>query len=803
MDIDTFLWSVITTDSGWLCLAHLDSDEGEWIQEWYGWPDDKDAVLKRIEELKQKYDVYYSPYLFKEPKSKKQYVLPTRTVVADLDEANILTLPKAPTVLVETSPERHQGYWILRDIPESLDKLEELAQRLTYAIPRCDRTGWFLGKMLRVPTTFNYKYASGPKQIRIVAYDITTKCNILDLENLPPVPSSVSEYTGDNDDWILEAENSKVGPQELLATLATKLPARVVATYDIENIDRSTALWGLMTNAFRAGCSREQVYILAKHSANNKFADLKYGANNALAKDVLRAEQTAANPKSNIRERISEARKLRGTLVEKRMYITDMILKEMQKLGQFVHCEDGSIWYVREDTGRPIQVSMKSEQLNVLLDIMFGINATETECNFIKSHLVAYCNELPQSGVQASLSYYDNETRNLLLHTGRRDVLLINKSELRTVTNGYGGIIFPWRHNTKLLTPDKGHLKKKWHDEVFGDCLDNLVGMTKAQALAVLRVWTIIVVIRNAVVSRPILALLGQPGAGKSTMFRRVYTLLYGEQKSLNAITSAEEFDFAIANDPLVVFDNVDTWERWLPDRLALSVTNSEMTRRKLYTDSDTITLKRQAIIGLTAHNPKFGREDVADRLLILNFERLQNFQSETEILDKIVKLRNYIWGEIVQEIQQVFNTPFPTNEEVPQFRVEDFARVGYWIAKALDIQRDFEGAITTLRSEQRSFALEDDSLLIKAITKSLDTWSVDNQQEWRGPGQLWQYFKSFSGEPLAFEKNYRNAVALGRKLWSLQEALKSVYRVEWKYDSNRQTRVWRFLPLESPNGRS
>lgn len=104
MDIDTFLWTVITTDTGWFCLAYKDTRTNKWEQEWYGWPDDLQSIQQRILELKEGNDLYFSPYLFTEQQSKKQFVLPTRTIVADLDEANILTLPKAPTVLVETPP---------------------------------------------------------------------------------------------------------------------------------------------------------------------------------------------------------------------------------------------------------------------------------------------------------------------------------------------------------------------------------------------------------------------------------------------------------------------------------------------------------------------------------------------------------------------------------------------------------------------------------------------------------------------------------------------------------------------------
>jgi hypothetical protein len=102
-DLKHFLMSVITTENGFFCLAHRDS-KGEWVEEFRGWPDDIEYIVERAFALAAQKDVYYSPHLFSSKSSLKANVLPTRTIAADLDEANILTLPVKPTILIETSP---------------------------------------------------------------------------------------------------------------------------------------------------------------------------------------------------------------------------------------------------------------------------------------------------------------------------------------------------------------------------------------------------------------------------------------------------------------------------------------------------------------------------------------------------------------------------------------------------------------------------------------------------------------------------------------------------------------------------
>jgi hypothetical protein len=234
----------------------------------------------------------------------------------------------------------------------------------------------------------------------------------------------------------------------------------------------------------------------------------------------------------------------------------------------------------------------------------------------------------------------------------------------------------------------------------------------------------------------------------------------------------------------------VDTWERWLPDRLALSAASSELTKRKLYTNTDTVRLQRQALLGVTAHNPKFGREDVTDRLLMITFERLKSFLPEGDIIAAIFKSRNQLWGQLVLEAQKVLRTPMPSHAEAPQFRVEDFARVGYWIAKALGIEEDFRGGLKTIQAEQKTFILDEESILLEAIQSYL-TRNKD-LDAWRTHGAMWSMLEGVSNDPLAFNRQYKNAVQLGKKLWAMQDALKSTFDIEWKHDPMRNARVWR-----------
>lgn len=809
MELVEFLKSAVTTEEGFFCLGFAqirDTDEGTrktWKEEFWRWPDDLDKILERIEQVsKDKItNIYFSPHLFKDKTSQTEYVLPTRTIVADLDDANVLTLPFRPNILVQTSEDRHQGYWIL-DKPISTNEYNELSQKLTYSIPRCDRSGWWIGHKFRVPDTYNYKYSTGPQKIKIV--DTTNRrCQVEDFEYLPTPetlygisPQLIFQHESDID-WAEEALKSDVGPRALLASISHNLPGRVIAQYDVKAKDRSAALWALMLAGFRAGLDKTNVFILAYNSANNKFSDLRYGGVKELAKDVLRAEIATKVKFTDVKSKIKGIRAGRGNEVEKHVYVANLAKEHLEKLGTFHHTTTGGLWYVRDDIGKPIAISMHSQHLTTMLEAIFGINGSEKTANYTYHHLMTHASELYPSSEVATLSYYDTDAQEFFIHTGRKEVLRVTKDNIETVNNGYNGIIFPWSIVSNIISPKYQAIDKDWADELFDGCLNNIIGVKPEHAKAILKIWFLSVLLRDGMVSRPILALIGSPGSGKSTLIRRVYALLYGKERSVNAVTKEDDFDYAVATDPLVVLDNVDSYAKWLPDRLALSAATSEIVKRKLFTDSDIVVLKRQAMLAITAHAPKWGREDVVDRLLLLTFERLPKFISETVIIDNIIRQRNALWGMILKDIQKVFNTPKP-NDGWPQFRVEDFASFGYHIATALGVQQDFYDGIESIRRDQKSFILTEDQILVDVIERFIKNRQKQQTkiEQFDPAGRLWLAFVNIADDETYFTKKYGNAVALGKKLWTLHDALKTRFDVQIRYGKG-MSREWKFDLLE------
>lgn len=796
MRIDDFLRTVVTSPEGNFCLASKTASA--WSESWFSWPNDQGRILDAAIEAAKHSNVYFSAHLFSEPRSQKQYALPSRTVQADLDNAEVATIPVAPTVLVQTSPGRHQGYWLL-DKPQPPERLEQLARRVAYGVQDCDRTGWTAGHKVRLPHTYNLKY---PKPHLIEVTRIALRELNPDIFNIFP------EYIDDLQtalaevDWINSpAIELDTDPIELLASLKGQINSKAYSQFDKVARDRSAALWLLMCEAFKASCTRDQVYWLAVNSANNKFDERRYNGIRDLRKDVLRAEAYVATKQLDLKAVIMDLRQTgKGDLLaERRKKMAEVVINHMRAVGEFINTKGGVLWYLRRDTGRPLPIDAGNGMLNAYLGNVFGLNHTEQECRYVVQELINYTSSLPDSDDLRTLSYYDTFRKKLLIHTGGRDVWHVDQHGVEVHPNGYGNVVFEWNPVGEIFARDTAPAEP-WYNLLFEGCLHNVVGLERDEAIAVLRSWFLFLLFRNLATTKPILALLGQPGSSKTTTAKLLYRLIYGRHKSVSALGTETDFNLEIAHNSFIVFDNLDTWTRWLPDSLAASTSTTTVATRKLWTNSDMIYHTRNAMVGITAHNPKFMREDVTDRLLVILYQRLTEFRSESEILERISAMRNELWAGIVADVQNVMATPMPPHGDTPQFRIEDFARLGLWFARAVSplMEARFRSAISKIAGRQRSFNLEEDQVLVAALKRY-----VEKQEKLAKPpayvpiGTLWERLSELATDQHEFQKQYKGARALYSKLWVAQNTLRTLFDVDWKDDAGIGARTWRIAPKE------
>lgn len=209
--------------------------------------------LRQADPSKQ--DVYFCPLPFSQNQRLAKYVKPVNLLWSDVDDGDPSKL--RPTVLWESSPGRHHALWFLKERMHAEDAAQ-LNRSVTYHLG-ADKGGWDLSQVLRIPGTFNHKYASKP-EVKLLHWD-------KDLLSPEIVAKKVKHS-------IVKFDTPEDFDADAAAILKNyRLSRRVLELLhgEAEVGRRSEVLWYLENKLSEAGMSPEEIIAVVKESDWNKF----------------------------------------------------------------------------------------------------------------------------------------------------------------------------------------------------------------------------------------------------------------------------------------------------------------------------------------------------------------------------------------------------------------------------------------------------------------------------------------------------------------------------------------------------
>jgi hypothetical protein len=268
----TFFKLLFGRAEGYVCLAFLSAGTRKMQEEFFQWPDELPQMLEAVGRRTQGNNVYFCSHLFDGRTRKKENVVSTPNAWADLDSCDPDNMLVAPSVTVETSPGRWHAYWVFeRDVDP--DDAEALSRRIAYAHEEqgADRSGWDLTQLLRVPYTYNYKYAVDGMSIPLVEARSTTKkvYRLSDFDDYPEHDGYVSVDIPVPTGEVLPDKSA----EDLLQERRGALNPLVWRHFIDEPItDWSKTLWNFQMLLFEAGFSREEVFVIVREAKCNKYA---------------------------------------------------------------------------------------------------------------------------------------------------------------------------------------------------------------------------------------------------------------------------------------------------------------------------------------------------------------------------------------------------------------------------------------------------------------------------------------------------------------------------------------------------
>ncbi len=262
--LETFFKLVFGKHTGYVCISHRQDKSG--MQEnYFIYPDEIARMIEHCETFSLDNDVYFCPQLLGSRKRNKENIQTCTNLWGDLDTCPPDVLLVEPSVLVESSRGRYQGYWVL-DKPIPAEQAEDLSRRIAYyhADDGADKSGWDLSQLLRVPYTYNQKYDDSQVVKILVAnqkvyrpsdfgeYPVPEEFDYFDI----PFPDELPEVDAKT---LLQARKGDINP-----TVWSLF-------YDQPTQDWSKALWQLELLLFESGYEREEVFLIVEASACNKY----------------------------------------------------------------------------------------------------------------------------------------------------------------------------------------------------------------------------------------------------------------------------------------------------------------------------------------------------------------------------------------------------------------------------------------------------------------------------------------------------------------------------------------------------
>lgn len=128
---------------------------------YFAWPSETAKALAWIErQAEDDLELYQCCHLTRRWRRRKEDAAALHSLYVDLDQTLPVEPILPPSIVIESSPGRHQLYYRLTRPVAPLEG-EQLNRRLALAL-RADASGWDLTQLLRVPGSVNHKYAERP-----------------------------------------------------------------------------------------------------------------------------------------------------------------------------------------------------------------------------------------------------------------------------------------------------------------------------------------------------------------------------------------------------------------------------------------------------------------------------------------------------------------------------------------------------------------------------------------------------------------------------------------------------------------
>lgn len=263
-----------------ICFATIDPASEAVEHRFFSYPDNLDTgIVWAADQTDKGKNVYFCPSTYNSMRRSKDFVAYSTVLWCDLDTCSPSKMLVPPTLVVETSPSRYQAFWVLNG-PVDPSIAEDLSKRIAYHHRNdgADVGCWDMAHLFRVPFTRNYKYRETMTETPAVQIIHASK-DSYDTEIFQDVYAPVAQGPGRTSFELDYRAVETLGTgEDVLEKYRNNLDPRLLKLFfepppEKGAIGKSSSelLWELELLAFEAGMKREEVFVVARDAACNKY----------------------------------------------------------------------------------------------------------------------------------------------------------------------------------------------------------------------------------------------------------------------------------------------------------------------------------------------------------------------------------------------------------------------------------------------------------------------------------------------------------------------------------------------------
>lgn len=461
--------------------------------------------------------------------------------------------------------------------------------------------------------------------------------------------------------------------------------------------------------------------------------------------------------------------------------------------------------------------NMEDSWWDTILYNTFGLNTTDSFGNSTSKGIFHTAREMASKVQTFARSNWDGE--NLWINLGGSYNYVLTGEESNDPSRRWGEKVLNGENNVIFRTQESGlhlDLDQAWERGVRQENPWNYLvndlnfgfgssGTSPDQQKELIKAWFLSTFFPNIMPTRPLLVIIADPGAGKTTAARRFLFVLEGPTSDVSGllVDKPDSLRASLGFKKFIVLDNLEKIKaHWVVDILNRASTGTHIELRKLHTTNDVYRIIPDVFFILTATSLPFAEESLFTRMLPVELAAIKNPTPEYIMQKKITENLEGIWmgvfhllNSTVRELKRVRQASAPSDIRLADFsmfcsRLQGLTNGEEGVLNGKELMR----GLGMMTNRQKTLLHESSPFIVV-----LDMWLREDRERKNGEALRWHSASDLNAILSKIAKNANNqwiwesGHSLSKHIQALEDNLKRSFGMETQMATNNSPKKFRF----------